>query len=121
MLEARTRLSAQPLRIQSETHAGAGGKAKVLEAQTWLGAQPLRVQTAIHAGAGGEARVLRLGLGSVHSLSAFNPQPMRALEEGKGVGGSDSARCAAALRSICLLYTSPSPRDLSTSRMPSSA
>ena len=25
------------------------------------------------------------------------------------------------LRSICLLYTSPSPRDLSTSRMPSSA
>jgi len=25
------------------------------------------------------------------------------------------------LRKICLLYTSPSPRDLSTSRMPSSA
>ena len=25
------------------------------------------------------------------------------------------------LRMICLLYTSPSPRDLSTSRMPSSA
>ena len=25
------------------------------------------------------------------------------------------------LRPICLLYTSPSPRDLSTSRMPSSA
>ena len=25
------------------------------------------------------------------------------------------------LESICLLYTSPSPRDLSTSRMPSSA
>ena len=25
------------------------------------------------------------------------------------------------LDSICLLYTSPSPRDLSTSRMPSSA
>ena len=25
------------------------------------------------------------------------------------------------LRSLCLLYTSPSPRDLSTSRMPSSA
>ena len=27
----------------------------------------------------------------------------------------------ALLRYICLLYTSPSPRDLSTSRMPSSA
>ena len=25
------------------------------------------------------------------------------------------------LKSLCLLYTSPSPRDLSTSRMPSSA
>ena len=25
------------------------------------------------------------------------------------------------MRDICLLYTSPSPRDLSTSRMPSSA
>ena len=28
---------------------------------------------------------------------------------------------AARLEGICLLYTSPSPRDLSTSRMPSSA
>ena len=27
----------------------------------------------------------------------------------------------AAMGSYCLLYTSPSPRDLSTSRMPSSA
>ena len=27
----------------------------------------------------------------------------------------------AGYRSVCLLYTSPSPRDLSTSRMPSSA
>ena len=27
----------------------------------------------------------------------------------------------AEVRSFCLLYTSPSPRDLSTSRMPSSA
>ena len=26
-----------------------------------------------------------------------------------------------ALNNVCLLYTSPSPRDLSTSRMPSSA
>ena len=30
-------------------------------------------------------------------------------------------REAQALREACLLYTSPSPRDLSTSRMPSSA
>ena len=32
-----------------------------------------------------------------------------------------SARMPEAQRLICLLYTSPSPRDLSTSRMPSSA
>ena len=31
------------------------------------------------------------------------------------------ANCLLALGSACLLYTSPSPRDLSTSRMPSSA
>ena len=33
----------------------------------------------------------------------------------------DSKKDAEALAEICLLYTSPSPRDLSTSRMPSSA
>ena len=41
---------------------------------------------------------------------------------GAGSGGVRSARLAAAQGfSVCLLYTSPSPRDLSTSRMPSSA
>ena len=50
-----------------------------------------------------------------------------------GIGGSESDITAVILRGkakyfdddfqidICLLYTSPSPRDLSTSRMPSSA
>ena len=33
----------------------------------------------------------------------------------------DSEKKVIALSYICLLYTSPSPRDLSTSRMPSSA
>ena len=38
------------------------------------------------------------------------------------IDGTDSARVRAVLESYrCLLYTSPSPRDLSTSRMPSSA
>ena len=32
-----------------------------------------------------------------------------------------TAECISQLPSTCLLYTSPSPRDLSTSRMPSSA
>ena len=39
------------------------------------------------------------------------------LKRRKGVGESTNA----SLIDICLLYTSPSPRDLSTSRMPSSA
>ena len=34
---------------------------------------------------------------------------------------SDNSEMRMNLRNICLLYTSPSPRDLSTSRMPSSA
>ena len=38
-----------------------------------------------------------------------------------GVGMRSNAGVAAKMFSICLLYTSPSPRDLSTSRMPSSA
>ena len=33
----------------------------------------------------------------------------------------DDPRCVAALLEPCLLYTSPSPRDISGSRMPSSA
>ena len=36
-------------------------------------------------------------------------------------GGQELMRHYGRLSSICLLYTSPSPRDLSTSRMPSSA
>ena len=36
-------------------------------------------------------------------------------------GGQDATRRAVEQISRCLLYTSPSPRDLSTSRMPSSA
>ena len=51
-----------------------------------------------------------------------------------GLGSDDARACvlenrdrvrqylgATALATACLLYTSPSPRDLSTSRMPSSA
>ena len=34
---------------------------------------------------------------------------------------SDEVGEGRTLKSVCLLYTSPSPRDLSTSRMPSSA
>ena len=39
----------------------------------------------------------------------------------KEIWGSTEGTCKGKGGSICLLYTSPSPRDLSTSRMPSSA
>jgi len=38
-----------------------------------------------------------------------------------GVAPFDEVQWETREASICLLYTSPSPRDLSTSRMPSSA
>ena len=41
--------------------------------------------------------------------------------ERSGAGGPAVGQPVAALTKVCLLYTSPSPRDLSTSRMPSSA
>ena len=37
------------------------------------------------------------------------------------VAGIENSRALDRTTAICLLYTSPSPRDLSTSRMPSSA
>ena len=37
------------------------------------------------------------------------------------IDADSTPRLMAALEIACLLYTSPSPRDLSTSRMPSSA
>ena len=51
----------------------------------------------------------------IEHLTSFIPEDVRSiLDVGCGVGGN-----AAYL--LCLLYTSPSPRDRSLSRMPSSA
>ena len=44
-----------------------------------------------------------------------------AREEPRGMQPRERRDRGAAVASFCLLYTSPSPRDLSTSRMPSSA
>ena len=41
--------------------------------------------------------------------------------QGSGRGGTSTRGHKGAQSRSCLLYTSPSPRDLSTSRMPSSA
>ena len=63
------------------------------------------------------------------TLREFDAQAARGLPSiaaqavAKGVlgGGREGVQLAEYQASSCLLYTSPSPRDLSTSRMPSSA
>ena len=57
---------------------------------------------------------LLIGVGLAQSSTAF---AMQILAEGDEL----NTRNGQSTFSICLLYTSPSPRDLSTSRMPSSA
>ena len=47
--------------------------------------------------------------------------PMQVFSETGGVPPAQRHPSRQKLRMDCLLYTSPSPRDLSTSRMPSSA
>ena len=63
--------------------------------------------------------------GVVNVISGFGEPCGKALtshnlvEKIAFTGGPETARHI--IRNSCLLYTSPSPRDLSTSRMPSSA
>ena len=47
--------------------------------------------------------------------------PFTVIEDGKEIPLSNLEIASDGIMSACLLYTSPSPRDLSTSRMPSSA
>ena len=56
------------------------------------------------------------------ALSVWWPRGfLRKLDASERLQMAVSALLSLAVVSICLLYTSPSPRDLSTSRMPSSA
>ena len=54
-------------------------------------------------------------------VSAMGKETDRLVMLAKGISKNPEKRELDALLSTCLLYTSPSPRDLSTSRMPSSA
>ena len=57
------------------------------------------------------------------ALKEAQPEIMRGVTKGvlhKNTASRKVSRLAARVKA-CLLYTSPSPRDLSTSRMPSSA
>ena len=56
-----------------------------------------------------------IGIGRSH-----NGKPVTALIHGLNITISD-ATTGEILRDLCLLYTSPSPRDRTRSRMPSSA
>ena len=66
-------------------------------------------EAAIAAGTDGRAMAMRIVAESARLLGAPRLIPVA------------SAHIDGALYHGCLLYTSPSPRDLSTSRMPSSA
>ena len=64
----------------------------------------------------GVSKVMQLGEGLTRGLGAgANP------EVGRQAASEDRDKIAAALDGTCLLYTSPSPRDATLSRMPSSA
>ena len=63
-----------------------------------------------------------------YDVTVFDKQKYAAMETSFANGGQLSAcngevwtNWKTIYQGICLLYTSPSPRDLSTSRMPSSA
>ena len=64
-----------------------------------------------------KGRVLEIGMGSGLNLKHYDKNQVEHLW---GLEPSEGMR-KKAQSNICLLYTSPSPRDLSTSRMPSSA
>ena len=69
---------------------------------------------------GSDKGLLRLGQQTIldEVLERLHPQVDEAV---LNVNGDAERFASFGLPCICLLYTSPSPRDLSTSRMPSSA
>ena len=65
-----------------------------------------------------------LGRGNGEIFHEFNGKVITDQSDSKFIGaevGSNNTAELTAFAEACLLYTSPSPRDLSTSRMPSSA
>ena len=66
---------------------------------------------------------LAVAVAVVFSLVHVDTCPARVTYVTIGTGGVTGVYypTGGAIGKICLLYTSPSPRDLSTSRMPSSA
>ena len=67
--------------------------------------------------------VTELGLGGAELVVVLNASPYRrgVMNERRSMLATRAADASASLVNVCLLYTSPSPRDPKTSRMPSSA
>ena len=105
------------------TNGGGGGGAGGFRTGTGLPVSNASPYT-VTVGAGGERSIGR-GLGTNGTDSTFSTITSTGGGRGGGSGdgtGSDGGSGGGGMYSgPCLLYTSPSPRDLSTSRMPSSA
>ena len=71
------------------------------------------IQGSFFEGLKKKAEALEVGEG-LHIIQTFEPHPLYAVMEGLGYEHHTEQRG-------CLLYTSPSPRDRTRSRMPSSA
>ena len=110
-----------------------------LTAKSWLTEAPLRMlmnnlhpdvaenpnELVVYGGIGRAARTWDDFDRIVDSLTHLESDETLLVQSGKPVGvfrtHEDAPRVLIANSNLCLLYTSPSPRDLSTSRMPSSA
>ena len=57
----------------------------------------------------------------ISGLNNFELQSVKTISEAASLGGADLVDIACKPQLVCLLYTSPSPRDVEESRMPSSA
>ena len=101
-------------------NAGRGCAQLILQQHRLAGNEPLRVSILCGRGNnGGDGFVI-----ARHLLNAGTQVTVVLFAEPQRYSGDAKImlNCLAPLQAnICLLYTSPSPRDLSTSRMPSSA
>ena len=106
--------------IGGMTDALAAGQAAGDAATGQRGAPLLQQLSAYLDGGCGDGHDTSASGGAAHSEASAGGVGGN-LGHAAGVEGGEGAHWHLSLRFGCLLYTSPSPRDLSTSRMPSSA
>ena len=112
-------LTALSLALEAARHSPAQQVGELLARAQALTRQLLQdVRRVVSALRDSEVVDLSQALGAL-SAAVQRPHVHLTAPEGLRIGDADKAR--AALRCVCLLYTSPSPRDRQKSRMPSSA